>query len=155
MPIFKQIQSHTMKTANKWIILSAFAFAGLTFNADSAPESAKTFTNPIISGDWSDPGIVRVGEDYYTVRSSFGWQPGLHIAHSKDLIHWKYIGFADTGNAFDRAHGITEPGIWGSDIGYNPNNKTFLVYAPKGGQPPYHPMKAPSITSLKKQIPSS
>ena len=76
-----------MKTAQQWILISALAFAGLTSNADSAPEAAKTYTNPIIPGDWSDPGIVRVGEDYYSVRSSFGWQPGLHIAHSKDLIH--------------------------------------------------------------------
>ncbi|MBT8037081.1 MAG: family 43 glycosylhydrolase [Verrucomicrobiae bacterium] len=122
-----------MKTVKIGIIFSALALAGLTSIAVSAPEATKTYTNPIIPGDWSDPGIVRVGEDYYTVRSSFGWQPGLHIAHSKDLIHWKYIGFADTKNAFDRKHGITEPGIWGSDIGYNPNNKTYLVYAPMGG----------------------
>lgn len=94
----------------------------------------KTYANPVIPGDWSDPGVVRVGEDYYSVRSSFGWQPGLHIAHSKDLIHWRYIGFADTTNAFDRPHGICERGIWGSDIGYNPNNETFLVYAPMGGE---------------------
>jgi len=102
-------------------------------NNTAAGEGVKMYTNPIIPGDWSDPGVVRVGQDYYSVRSSFGWQPGLHIAHSKDLIHWKYIGFADTENAFDRPHGITERGIWGSDIGYNPNNKTFLVYAPMGG----------------------
>lgn len=94
---------------------------------------SKVYANPVIPGDWSDPGVVRVGEDYYSVRSSFGWQPGLHIAHSRDLIHWEYIGCADTENAFSRSHGITESGIWGSDIGYNPNNKTFLVYAPMGG----------------------
>ncbi|MBT7702384.1 MAG: family 43 glycosylhydrolase [Verrucomicrobia bacterium] len=94
----------------------------------------RTYTNPIIAGDWSDPGVVRVGEDYYSVRSTFGWQPGLHIAHSRDLIHWTYIGFADVHNAFDIDHGITEWGIWGSDIGYNPNNGTFLVYAPVRGQ---------------------
>ncbi len=97
-------------------------------------ENAKVYTNPVIPGDWSDPGVVRVGEDYYSVRSSFGWQPGLHIAHSKDLIHWRYIGFADTANAFGRAHGICEGGIWGSDIGYNPNTGAFLVYAPAGGK---------------------
>ena len=92
------------------------------------------YRNPVIPGDWSDPGVIRVGEDYYSVRSTFGWQPGLHIAHSKDLIHWKYIAFADIQNAFGLPHGITDAGIWGSDIGYNPNHKTFLVYAPVCGQ---------------------
>ena len=57
----------------------------------------ETYENPVIPGDWSDPGVVRVGENYYSVRSTFGWQPGLHIAHSRDLVHWEYIGFADTG----------------------------------------------------------
>ncbi len=97
-------------------------------------ENSTTYTNPVIPGDWSDPGVVRVGEDYYSVRSSFGWQPGLHIAHSKDLIHWKYIGFADTDNAFDIPYGETDRGVWGSDIGYDPTTKTFLIYAPVRGE---------------------
>lgn len=95
---------------------------------------SETFKNPMIPGDWSDPGMIRVGEDYYSVRSTFGWQPGLHIAHSKDLVHWKYIGFADLENTSDIPHGETDNGVWGSDIGYNPNNKTFLVYAPVRAQ---------------------
>lgn len=89
-----------------------------------------TYTNPVITGDWSDPGVVRVGEDYYSVRSSFGWQPALHVAHSRDLINWKYIGFADYHNACDIVHGETDDGVWGSDIGYNPNDEHFLIYAP-------------------------
>ncbi len=94
----------------------------------------ETYTNPIIPGDWSDPGVVRVGEDFYSVRSSFGWMPGLHIAHSRDLVHWEYIGFADTDNTFELESGITDDGIWGSDIGYNTQTKTFLVYAPAHGK---------------------
>ena len=89
-----------------------------------------TYTNPVIKGDWSDPGIVRVGAQYYSVRSSFGWMPALHIAQSEDLVHWQYIGFADLKNAFDLPAGITDAGVWGSDIGYNPHTKTFLIYAP-------------------------
>lgn len=93
----------------------------------------RTYTNPVIPGDWSDPGVLRVGEEYYSLRSTFGWQPGLHIAHSRDLVHWQLLGSADTDNAFGLAHGITDAGIWGSDIGYNPNTHTFLVYAPVRG----------------------
>ena len=89
-----------------------------------------TYSNPIITGDWSDPGVVRVGEDYYSVRSTFGWQPALHIAHSRDLIHWAVIGYADDQNVLKLSSGETDDGVWGSDIGYNPNNETFLIYAP-------------------------
>src|SRR5262245_38422483 len=78
------------------------------------------YTNPVIKGDWSDPGVVRVGEDYYSVRSTFGWQPGLAVAHSKDLVHWRYVG-----NGFpflaSIATGEVAGGIWGSELIYNPN----------------------------------
>ena len=51
-----------------------------------------TFTNPIIPGGYPDPSIVRVGEDFYIVNSSFEYFPGLPIHHSKDLVNWKLIG---------------------------------------------------------------
>ncbi len=87
------------------------------------------FENPILPGDWSDPGIVRVGDSYYTCRSSFGWQPGIPIAQSEDLVHWRYIG-----HAFDAFDGIrpgdTRMGIWGLELGHNPNTNEFVIYAP-------------------------
>ncbi len=57
-----------------------------------------TCTNPIVPGDWSDPGVIRVGEDYYSVCSTNNWQPGIPIIHSKDLVHWRYIGHAFRSN---------------------------------------------------------
>jgi xylan 1,4-beta-xylosidase len=99
------------------------------------PQTASTagpqaqFSNPILPGDWSDPGIIRVGDDYYSVRSTFGWQPGLPIVHSKDLIHWEYIGHGFTTHP-KLQPGDTRFGIWGVEMGYNPNTKQFLIYAP-------------------------
>jgi len=85
--------------------------------------------NPVIHGDWSDPALIRVGDDYYTCRSSFGWQPGIPIAHSRDLTHWEYIGHAFTTHPKLIA-GNTRDGIWGVDMGFNPKTKQFLIYAP-------------------------
>jgi len=87
------------------------------------------YTNPIIKGDWSDPGIIRVGEDYYCIRSSFGWQPGVPIIHSKDLIHWRYIGYAFLDNDLIKT-GDTFKGVWGAEMGYNTNTKKFIIYLP-------------------------
>lgn len=53
-----------------------------------------TYTNPIIRADYPDPDIIRVGEDYYMVSSSFVAMPGIPICHSKDLVNWKIIGHA-------------------------------------------------------------
>ncbi|HWA11040.1 MAG TPA: family 43 glycosylhydrolase [Opitutaceae bacterium] len=94
-----------------------------------AAAAPREYTNPIMGGDWSDPGVIRVGDDYYTCRSSFGWQPGIPIAHSRDLLHWEYIGHAFTTHP-KLQPGDTRNGIWGAEIGYNPNTKQFLVYAP-------------------------
>ncbi|MFI3306216.1 MAG: family 43 glycosylhydrolase [Rikenellaceae bacterium] len=92
---------------------------------------AEIVKNPIVSGDWSDPGIIRVGEDYYSVRSTFGWQPGLQIMHSKDLVHWEYIGHAMKGSGNpELAAGEVWGGVWGSDIIYNTNTQRFQVFAP-------------------------
>jgi xylan 1,4-beta-xylosidase len=87
------------------------------------------YANPIISGDWSDPGLIRVGNDYYGVRSSFGWQPGLPIVHSRDLVHWEYIGHGFLSHP-KLLPGDTRMGIWGLEMGWNPNTQQFLIYAP-------------------------
>ena len=106
------------------IILSAVA----SF-AESPLRNPAEQSNPLIRGDWSDPGIIRVGDDYYTCRSTFGWQPGIPIAHSRDLKHWEYIGHAFATHP-KLVAGDTRGGIWGVDLGFNPNTKQFLIYAP-------------------------
>src|SRR4051812_28569819 len=53
-----------------------------------------TYRNPIIHADYSDPDVIRVGEDFYMTASSFNAAPGLPILHSKDLVNWKIIGYA-------------------------------------------------------------
>lgn len=89
----------------------------------------RTYSNPILPGDWSDPGLIQVGEYFYTVRSSFGWQPGLPIARSRDLLHWELIGYGFQSHP-KLDPGDTRHGIWGVDIGWNPNTGQFLIYAP-------------------------
>ena len=56
-----------------------------------------TIQNPILTGFYPDPSIVKVGLDYYTVHSTFSYFPGLPIMNSKDLKNWKQIG-----NVIDR-----------------------------------------------------
>ena len=50
--------------------------------------------NPIIPGFYPDPSICRVGNDYYIANSSFSFFPGIPLFHSRDLAHWKCIGYA-------------------------------------------------------------
>src|SRR5262252_1805568 len=55
-----------------------------------------TYRNPVIFADYSDPDVVRSGEDYYLVASSFNVTPALPILHSRDLVNWTIVGHAAT-----------------------------------------------------------
>ena len=48
--------------------------------------------NPIIPGFAPDPSIVRAGDTFFLVTSTFQFFPGLPIFASKDLISWSQIG---------------------------------------------------------------
>ncbi|CAM3404545.1 glycoside hydrolase 43 family protein [Flavobacterium chungbukense] len=89
-----------------------------------------TYTNPIIHADYSDPDVVRVGDDYYMTASSFNCIPGLPILHSKDLVNWKIIGHAlikqPPFENYDKVqHGN---GVWAPSITYHKNE--FYIYYP-------------------------
>ena len=52
------------------------------------------FRNPVIHADYSDPDVIRHGEDFFMVASSFNCTPGLPILHSRDLVNWKLVNHA-------------------------------------------------------------
>lgn len=53
-----------------------------------------TYRNPIIPGHNPDPTLIRDGEDYFLVTSTFEYFPGLPVYRSRDLIDWSLIGHA-------------------------------------------------------------
>ena len=59
-----------------------------------ADQGDGTYKNPILHADYSDPDVVRVGDDFYMTSSSFNTAPGLPILHSKDLVNWELINHA-------------------------------------------------------------
>lgn len=80
---------------------------------------AESYKNPIRTGFYPDPSIIRVGEDYYMVNSSFIFFPCIPVSHSKDLIHWEIIGHAITNPDWaylDELEGGR--GYWAPDISY-------------------------------------
>ncbi|MGW3681638.1 family 43 glycosylhydrolase [Streptomyces prasinus] len=60
----------------------------------SAPPTDRTYRNPVLDADWSDPDVIRVGDDFYLTASSFGRVPGLPLLHSRDLVNWTLVGHA-------------------------------------------------------------
>lgn len=79
----------------------------------------KMYRNPIRTGMYPDPSIIRVGEDYYMANSSFVFFPCVPISHSKDLVHWKIIGHAIADPEWAALDGLEGGrGYWAPDISY-------------------------------------
>lgn len=53
-----------------------------------------TYRNPVLYADYSDPDVIRVGDDYWLTASSFSHVPGLPILHSRDLLNWTLVNHA-------------------------------------------------------------
>ena len=79
----------------------------------------RMYHNPIRTGMFPDPSIVRVEDDYYMVNSSFIYFPCIPVSHSKDLVHWKIIGYAITNPEWANIdHLEGGRGYWAPDISY-------------------------------------
>lgn len=88
-----------------------FDFAEYRALEAEAPVEPGSYRNPILPGFHPDPSIVRVGDDFYLVNSTFSWFPGLPIFHSTDLVNWRLVG-----NAIDRPGQVDFSGL-GTDRG--------------------------------------
>ncbi|NLW83322.1 MAG: family 43 glycosylhydrolase [Phycisphaerae bacterium] len=90
-----------------------------------------TYTNPVLYADYPDPDIIRVGEHFYMVSTTFADSPGLVVLRSKDLVNWEILSHAasalDMNADYDMVNGRTvyRKGMWASSIRYY--NGTFYV----------------------------
>ncbi|SFJ64367.1 family 43 glycosylhydrolase [Caulobacter sp. UNC279MFTsu5.1] len=50
------------------------------------------YRNPVLSGDRPDPSLLKDGDDYYAVFSSFLYYPGAVVWRSRDLVNWTPVG---------------------------------------------------------------
>ncbi len=80
---------------------------------DNKFDENNTYQNPVQRGFFPDPSVIRVGEDYYMVNSTFQYFPAIAISHSTDMIHWEVIGHAITNPDYlDLQDICNSHGIW-------------------------------------------
>jgi len=98
-----------------------------------------TFTNPLFYDEFSDPDILRVGDDYYLAGTTMHAVPGLVVLHSKDLVNWENISycfdrfdFGDNRFALKNHEEIYGQGIWAPCIRYA--NGQFYVFSNVNGK---------------------
>ncbi|HEX8423388.1 MAG TPA: family 43 glycosylhydrolase [Pyrinomonadaceae bacterium] len=81
-----------------------------------------TYTNPVIAGDFPDPSVIRVSDDYWTTATSGEWAPVFLLLHSRDLVHWT-----------PRSAVFTQRPAWAASSFWAPelqqyNNRFFVYY---------------------------
>ena len=98
-----------------------------------------TYTNPLFYDEFSDPDILRVGDDYYLAGTTMHSVPGLVILHSRDLVNWENIAycfdrfdFDDDAFALRNGKEIYGQGIWAPCIRYA--NGQFYVFSNVNGK---------------------
>lgn len=109
------------------------------FSSWTADNGNGTFTNPLFYDEFSDPDILRVGDDYYLAGTTMHAVPGLVILHSKDLVNWENISycfdrfdFDDPAFSLKNGKEIYGEGIWAPAIRYS--NGQFYVFSNINGK---------------------
>ncbi|MEL1242239.1 glycoside hydrolase family 43 protein [Flavobacterium flavipallidum] len=119
-----------------------------------------TITNPILSGFYPDPSIVKVDKDYYLVNSTFSYFPGIPVMYSKDLKNWKQIGnVIDRPSQMDFIGERLTRGLFAPAISYYKglfyvtctdidNEGNFVVTAKDPAGPWSNPVKIPQVRGI-------
>lgn len=134
-------------TLGKLILGACMAAA---FAASAGEAAVKSYTNPILYADYSDPDVIRVGADYYLVASSFHFSPGIPILRSRDLVNWTIAGHVLPTLGFHPSYNLPTPttltdsvskpvgdgtryagGVWAPSMRYH-QNKFYVYWATPG-----------------------
>lgn len=87
---------------------------------ESVTLTATQYRNPILSGYYPDPSVLRVNDDYYLINSSFTNFPGLPLFHSRDLSTWTQIANVITRPSQANFQGLgSSRGIYAPDISHH------------------------------------
>src|SRR5689334_21116743 len=124
-------------------LLAGIALSGAvsaqTWTADNGDG---TFSNPLFYDEFSDPDLIRVGDDFYLTGTTMHSMTSLAVLHSKDLVNWTFVSYAadklDLGPAFRLENGqsIYGQGIWAPAFRYH--DGTFHIFSNVNGHTTQH-----------------
>lgn len=108
------------------------SFLQLRSQSWTADNGNGTYSNPLFYEEFSDPDIIRVGEDFYLAGTTMHAMPGVIVMHSKDLVNWKFLSYAFDSLTLGKEFSLTEgkeaygQGIWAPCIRYHKG--TFYIF---------------------------
>jgi xylan 1,4-beta-xylosidase len=96
---------------------------GLCAAQSAVAQPRGTYTNPVAAGDFPDPSVIRVGQDYWAAATSSEWAPEFPILHSRDLINWEVVGAV-----FERRPDWSIGSYWAPEISQY-RGRFYIYYA--------------------------
>src|SRR5512138_825394 len=97
-----------------------------------------TFSNPLFYDEFSDPDLIRVGDEFYLTGTTMHAMPGLPVLRSRDLVNWELVSYAldrlDLGPEYrlDEGKEIYGRGIWAPSFRFY--GGTFHIFSNVNGQ---------------------
>lgn len=92
------------------------------------------YVNPVLPCDYSDPDVIRVGDDFFMVASSFNHVPGVPVLHSKNLVEWRLVNYVFDRIPFERFDRVCHgDGAWAPSLRYHDGTYYCLIPFPDEG----------------------
>ena len=125
-------------------LVSLFGWAALALATPALVQTWKadngngTYTNPLFFDEFSDPDMIRVGNDFYLTGTTMHSMPGLPVLRSRDLVNWTFVSYAldrlDLGPSFRLEDGKNEygRGIWAPCFRFH--DGTYHIFSNVNGQ---------------------
>ena len=92
-----------------------------------------TFHNPILNADFPDPDVIKVGDTYYMVTTTFHNFPGCTLLKSYDLVNWQYCAnplekmSSNPEYNLENDQNIYAKGDWANSLFYK-NGKFYIMF---------------------------
>jgi xylan 1,4-beta-xylosidase len=103
------------------VVLALFMLCACLTSATAQKPQAE-YSNPVIAGDYPDPSVIRVGEDYWATTTTGNWEPEFTLMHSRDLVNWQ-----PSGAVFEQRPEWAARDFWAPEISQD-RGRYFVYY---------------------------
>jgi len=76
----------------RFAVVVSILVAALRMAGGDRLAAADTYANPVLPGDFPDPSVIRVGDEYWATATTSEWGPLFPLLRSGDLVHWELTG---------------------------------------------------------------
>lgn len=91
-------------------------------SSGSGQSNGPMYANPVLPGDFPDPSVIHVGDEYWASATSSQWGPPFPLLRSKDLVNWEL-----TGSIFAEAPSWVVEYFWAPELSED-KGKFYVFY---------------------------